>query len=284
MGDGNVGQRRAGLQPHVVQCIFNRLLFHQIGFVSRIGHVAADGAGLIRADAPGDFRFQIAAINGQLPVKYRIIIAAQRAPLGQRLLPQLAHRHLRFAGNVSVDLVIRRDNRPARTGFHCHVTQRHTPFHAQRIDRAAGKLNRIPRSAGCANLFDQRQHDVFGGAAKRQLAGNFNAHGFQRAINQCLCRQQVLDFRGADAKPQRAKRPVSGGMAVAGGNHHPRHHQPLLVRHHMFNALSRVEHVKQFNAKVLRIFAEVIDLQLTACVGHRRIAHRPRRVHVVNVE
>jgi hypothetical protein len=106
----------------------------------------------------------------------------------------------------------------------------------ERADGLAGVFEHVPGAAADADLGDDRQDDVFGGDAFGSLPSTRDSQVLG-ALEQALGGQHVLDFAGADAEGQRAKRAVRGGVAVAADDGHARLGQAQLRADHVHDAL-----------------------------------------------
>ena len=82
-------------------------------------------------------------------------------------------------------------------------------------DGAAGIFDGIAGAAGGADMPDQREDQVLGGDAERQLALERHAHGFRPALDQGLRRQHMRKLARADAEGERAEAAMRAGVAVA---------------------------------------------------------------------
>ncbi len=151
--------------------------------------------------------------------------------------------------------------------FNGHVAQGHTAFHAQGLDCAAAELHDMTGAACATGFADDRQHDVFGGNARRGLAGNFDLHGFGTALLQGLCRQNVFHFRSTDPERQRTKGTVGGGMGVAADDGHAWQGDALFWPHHVNNALIRVVQVVQFHAEFVAVLDQLLHLDTRHLTG-----------------
>ena len=92
----------------------------------------------------------------------------------------------------------------------------------------------------------------------------------------------MFDVGGADAVAERAERAVGGGVAVAGGDHHARHHQRLFGRDDMLDALARIQDVEIFDAEIARVVGEIIDLPRRISVRHLACAAGRGRIDMVD--
>ena len=125
----------------------------------------------------------------------------------------------------------------------------------------------MPRPAGGANLADNGEDDVLGGAARRQLTVHPHQHVFGRFLQQGLGGQHVLNFRGADPKRQRAHRAVRGRVGVAAHDRHARQREPLFRADDMDDALAGIRHGNVGHAKIRDIPHQRVHLQPALRLG-----------------
>ena len=164
--------------------------------------------------------------------------------------------------------------------LHRHVAHRHAAFHRQRADRLAGIFQRVAGGAGGAHLADDRQDDVLGGDARRQLAVDHGAHVLRLGLDQRLGGEHVLDLRGADAVGERAERPVGRRMAVAAHEGRAGQGEALLRADDVDDALPLVELVVIFEPEQLGVFRQVGDLRRAFRIGIGQVAVARRHVVV----
>ena len=93
--DRQARERRAGRQPHIGERAFGDRAPVRIG--RRIGHAAGDADHLARIGAPGDLRLERRAVDRVLGVEAGVVVALERAPMRQRLIPLRALRRKRPA-------------------------------------------------------------------------------------------------------------------------------------------------------------------------------------------
>ena len=113
----------------------------------------------------------------------------------------------------------------------------------------------------CATGFtDNRQHDIFGGNASGCFTVDFNLHGFGAPLFQGLRRQNVFNFRGANAKCQCAERAVCSGVGIAADDGHTRQRHALFWPHHVNDTLIRMVQVVQLDAKFVTVLNQLLHL------------------------
>ncbi|MNZ98668.1 hypothetical protein D3C78_1179620 [compost metagenome] len=201
-----------------------------------------------------------------LDVERRTLIAAQSGPVRERGSAHLA-ADVGCTGEHIVDrLVVGRDQRAARTGFHGHIAQREARFDRQRVYGRAAELHREAARALGADAADDQQDQVLGRGAQRQPAVDADAHVLRQPVDQGLRGQHVLDFRRAYAEAQGTERAVGRGVAVAADHHHAGADHAVLGCDHMLYALQAVIGVEQRDLVALAIGAQVGRLQ-----GRRRV-------------
>ncbi len=93
-----------------------------------------------------------------------------------------------------------------------------------------------------------------------QRAVDEHAHVLRFRLDQRLRREHMLDFRRADAMRQRAESAMRRGMAVAADDGRARQGEALLGTDDMDDALADVVLVEIFDAEILGIGGERLDL------------------------
>ena len=104
------------------------------------------------------------------------------------------------------------------------------------------------------DLANDAQGKIFRGNAFSQRSADFDQHGLRLALGQALGGQYMLDFRGADAKGQRAKSAMRAGVAVTANDRHARLGQAQFRADYMHNALIGRVHVEQGTPNSLQFF------------------------------
>ncbi len=163
--------------------------------------------------------------------------------------------------DVVEGLLVRRDQAGAGAALDRHVADRHAAFHRQRPDRLAGIFDHVAGAAGGADLADDGEDDVLGGHPLGGVAVDGDAHVLGLALDQRLGGEHVLDLRGADAVRQRAEGAMGRGVAVAAHDRHARQGEALLRPDDVDDALALVELVEIFDAEVLGVLGQRLDLQ-----------------------
>ncbi|GAB3984464.1 hypothetical protein GCM10029978_094220 [Actinoallomurus acanthiterrae] len=124
-------------------------------------------------------------------------------------------------------------------------------------------------AAARADLRDDRQDEVLGGHAVRQLAVDRDGHHLRLALWQRLGGEDVLDLARADAERQRPERSVRGGVRVAADDRHARLGQAQLRADDVHDALTGVAHRVQADAELRAVLAQRLDLGARHRVGDR---------------
>ena len=195
-----------------------------------------------------------------LGVERRVSIRAQGGPIGARLRQFAGVQVSRAGSDIGVGGGVRRDQRGTRAGLDGHVAQGHAGFGRQAFDGAAAEFHGMAARALRADAVDHVDHQVLGRHARGQAAVDADAHVARDPVDQRLRRQDVLDFRGADAETQRPQRAVGGGVAVAAQHHHARQDHAVLGRDHVFDALQRIGGVEQRDVLLVAIALEIAGL------------------------
>ena len=122
-------------------------------------------------------------------------------------------------------------------------------------ERTAGPAYSItcPSSAVGSNLPDNPQRQILRAHSVGSVRFTSNLHGLRLLLRQALRRQNMLDFRSANPKRQRAKSAVRAGMAVAADNRHAGLRQSQFRTDHVHDALFGRIDIKQPNAEFLAV-------------------------------
>ena len=115
-------------------------------------------------------------------------------------------------------------------------------------------------TAAGADLRDQREHQVLGGDAGRQLADHVHGHGLRPGLRQRLRGQHVFDLTGADAERERAERAVGGGVRVATDDRHAGLGEAELRADDVHDALVLVAQRVQADAELGTVATQRLDL------------------------
>jgi hypothetical protein len=213
-------------------------------------------------------------------------VGVQGAPVGCGLVPFgaadkapgfcVVARCQGLAAQVVDGFFVHRHQAGAGTGFDGHVADRHAAFHAERANGRAGKLNRVARATGGADLADDGQHDVFGGDAGRHLAVHLHQQVLGLLGQQRLRGHHVLDFAGADAVRQCAKGAVGGGVRIAADDGHARQRGAVFRADDVHDALALVhEREERRRADLRHVVVQRGDLLFADRVGDAVVALLP---------
>ena len=221
---------------------------------------ADDRQHVLGAGAPGHHGFQAGGIDHQGSVIGRTFVGGQGLPIGQSGFQGSGLRGAGLAHDVLKGDLVGGDQTGARTSFDGHVADRHAAFHGQRTNSLTGIFDHIAGAAGGADLADDGQHHILGANAFGQLAVNPDQHGLGRLLHQGLGRQNMFDFRGADAKSQRAESAMGRGMGIAANDGGAGQGEALFGPDDMHDALTNVVHGQIFDAEVSRVLFQGFDL------------------------
>ena len=157
--------------------------------------------------------------------------------------------------------VVGRDQPGPGAGLDRHVADRHPPFHRQGRDRRAVVFDHMTGRPPGADLPDDRQDDVLGLEARRQLAGDLDAAASgAEPLPERLRGQHVLDLAGADPEGQGAERAVSARVAVAADDRQAGQRQPQLGPDHVHDPLMAALDVVERDAELAAIRPQRLDL------------------------
>ena len=183
----------------------------------RVGDPAFDGGHHLGRSAPGHLRRDRRRIQHDDSIEARVRIGLERAPVSDGAIPRLALRRERPAFQVGDRGLVDRDHAGARAGLDRHVAHGHPAFHRQGADRGAAELDRVAGAAGRADLADDRERNVLGGATERQHAIHADEHRFRFAraagtawpararLPRCRCRKRGSRRRRACSCASRRK-------------------------------------------------------------------------------
>ena len=253
------------MKPHVLQRADDSLALNEILFLRRIRHRALYTNHHLRRRTPAHLRLNGGTIKLNHFVEHRIIVAVERAPVFNRLVPGLAPGRKRTTFDILDGGVIHCHHTHPGTGFDGHITNGHPAFHAQITDRLATKLNGIAGTTSGADLADDRQNHILAGHTRAQLAVHLYQHVLHLLLDQALGRQNMLHFRRADTMSQTAKSAVSRSMRITADNAHARQRRTLLRPNHVHDALALILDLELENPE----FVTVLVQRLHLSAGHR---------------
>ena len=150
-----------------------------------------------------------------------------------------------------------------------HVADRHPLLHRQLADALAPVFEDVAGAAGDPDARDQRQDDVLGADAGREVAVDADLVGLRGALEQALRREDHLDFARADAERQRAERAVGRRVRVAADDRHAGLGQPQLRPDDVDDALVGRAQAVERHAEVAAVLVELANL-----VGGHRVEDR----------
>ena len=104
-------------------------------------------------------------------------------------------------------------------------------------------------------------------APLRELAVDLDQHVLGLLLDQRLGGEHMLDLRGADAMGQRAEGAMGRGVAVAADDGGAGQREALLGADDMDDALAAVELVEIFDAEILGVLRERLDLDAAFRLG-----------------
>jgi hypothetical protein len=210
----------------------------------------------------------------------RAFIGPERLPEAHSHVPGCTRRRLRPALEISEGYLVRRHHAGPRATLDAHVADRHAAFHAERPDRIAAVLDDVAGTASGARLADDRERDVLCRDARGQRAFDLDLHVLHAALEQRLRRQHMLDLAGADAVGERAEGAVRRCMAVTAYDGRARQREALLRPDDVDDALAHIELVEIFDAEVLGVARERLDLDARLFLHDAGAAIRGRDVVV----
>ena len=275
---GHIFHAGTGGEAHIIQALLRCCALAGIGEAGRIGHHIGDGDHVIRAGTPGDERGNGAAVDGDALVIRRARIGFQRLPPGQRCLPCCTLGRTRAAFNIGEGLFIRRDQAGAGAGFNRHVAQRHPPFHGERLDHRAGIFDDMPGTAARTQHAAHGQRDILGGDGEAELARHMHLQRFGLTQQQRLRCKNMLHFRGADTKGQRAERTMGGGVAVPTDHSDTRQGKALFRADDVDDALFRRIDIVELHPEIGAVLHQRVELCLRHRIEDRQPAIRGRNV------
>ena len=269
--DGDVLDRHARLEAHVVDGAAGGIAFGFVGDGFGVGHGCGDRGTLAGVGAPGHVRFEILGLDGDFFIEHGVIIGLQGLPVFDGLIPHVAFRRMRTPLEVFEGDLVRSDHAGTGACFDGHVADGHTRVHGELLQRLATVFDHIALAAASADLGDDGQNDVLGGHALRQLAFNVDGHGLERLEAQGLRGHHMFDLGGADAEGQCAERAMGGGVRVAAHDGHARLGEAQHRGEGVHDALVGVAQRVQAHAEFLAVLLERGQLQRAGLVGVRLI-------------
>src|SRR5579884_1104492 len=212
---GNVHNRRASLEAHVMKGALGGFLVIGIRERAGIGHAAGDRSDHAGVGAPGDLRGDLLCLELDGHVEFRAVVGSQRFPARNGFLKILAAGNEGAALEIGEGGFVGRDHAGAGAAFDGHVANGHAAVHGKFADGLAAVFRHVAGAAANSDLADDGEDDVFRGDALRPLAVNEDVQRLRLRLQEALGGENVLDFAGAYAEGERAERAMRGGVAVA---------------------------------------------------------------------
>ena len=129
----------------------------------------------------------------------------------------------------------------------------------------------MANAAARADLANDRQDHIFCSDARRERAFNRDAHPLWSCLWKRLCCKHVFNFACANSKCERAECTVCCSVAIAAHNGHAWKRATLLGSYDVHDALLRITHWVQRDAKLLGVSAHDIDLFSRDWVGNWQV-------------
>ena len=271
--------RRSGLECHVLQRPLHACTLHRVRLLGRIRHTTVDGDDHFRGCAPADHRPNRRRIEVDDLVEHGAVVAHQRAPVPNGLLPLRAAWRERTALQVVDRLVVDGHHTDPCTCLDRHVAHGHPTLHGQRSDRLPAELDGMTGTAGCADLPDDREDQVLRRHAGRQGAVDLDQHRLHLLDRQALRGHHVLDLGGPHAECERSERAVGARMGIARHDRHAGQGRALLRPDDMDDALAVVLQTELGDPELVAVLRQLVDLHARKRVGNA--VRTRRRGHVM---
>ena len=262
--DGDLADRGAGGQAHVFQGPLGVILAGERHLVG-LGDPAGDVDCHRRVRAPGDLRDEFRGVNRDPAVEGRRVVGPEGLPVrdGRLKGSTLRGEAAVVLGDVLDRDVVGGDQARAGAGLDRHVADGHPAFHGEGRDGGPVVLQDGPGAAAGADLADDREDDVLGFEARRELADDLDPERLRPlALPEGLRREDVLDLAGADAEGERPEGPVGAGVRVAADDRGAGERQAELGSDDVDDALVSALHVIERHAELRAVLAERLDLPL----------------------
>ena len=133
-------------------------------------------------------------------------------PAGNGTVPQFTGWRVRSIGQVVDGRIVNGNHAGTRTGLDGHVAHCHATLHRQTLHGRPGKFERTTGATRGTDLADDGQYHILGRHARCQLAVDANLKILRFFHDQALCRQHMLNIRGANTKRKRTKGAMGRGM------------------------------------------------------------------------
>ena len=218
-----------------------------------------------RIGSVGNHWFNLFRMETHLFVKHGIVIALQRFPIRQCLLPRFPFWGIFTPFDVFECHFVRGNHAASGSHLDAEVAKRQASLHCQVADGFSCILDEIAgRSAG-GHLGHHKEGDILGSDTFPQFSLDGDAHCFRACLQDTLGSHDHFHFAGADAESHRSHGTVGGCMRIPAHDSHARKGKPSFGSHHMDNAVLGIHHAEMCQPEVCRILCQRIDL----CTGHR---------------
>src|SRR5687767_13464294 len=135
--DRNILNTRARRERHVLQCALRSLSIGRAPCLRWVGHVACNRCHHARTRSPGDERFELRSIDVNYTIENSSVVALERPPVIDRVLPRLARWCKPASLQVGECRFVRCDHSGSRTGFeNLCLTARQVRFRTDNTRRA----------------------------------------------------------------------------------------------------------------------------------------------------
>ncbi len=278
---GNVRDRRAGLEAHILQRAFCSFLIVQIFEVVRIGNARVHAGDHARIRAPGNLRRDLFGLQFDNHVELGAIVRMQLFPAFDPFLKFFSARNEGTAFEVGESRFVRRDHSGARSAFNRHIANGHAAFHGKFANGLAAIFCDVSGAAADADFSDDGENDVLRGDAFRTFAMHENVHRLGFGLHKALRGEDVFHFAGADAERERTEGAVRGSVAVAADDGVAGLRDAKFGADHVNDALVLAVHVEQADAAFAAISFERLKLEARVGVenGERAVLGRNGVVH-----
>src|SRR5437879_4947832 len=278
---GNIHDGRAGFEAHVFQRAFRGLLIVEILEIVRIGDARGDAGNHAGIRAPGNLRCDLLGVQLYGHIKLCAVVAPQCSPALDGFLKRFAARNKGTAFEISERGFIRRDHAGARSAFDAHVADGHAAVHRKGTNCLAAVFGDVTVATANANFSDDGENQIFCRDAFGALSVYKNVQRLRARLHEALCRENVLNFAGANAEGQSAESAVRGSVAVAANNGLAGLRDAQFRADDVHDALILAVHVKEADAGFAAVFLQRIELELGVVIenGQRAVRGGDGMVH-----
>ena len=148
-----------------------------------------------------------------------------------------------------------------------HIAEGHALLHREGIDGGAGEFVGVAHTALHPEGANHVQHQVLGVDARLQGALHPDAAHLELVHGQALAGQHIAHLAGADAKGDRTKGAVGGGVGIAAGHRHAGLGEPQFGGDHMHDPLAATTEAMEGDAVVGAIALEGLEHRFGQGVG-----------------